>query len=397
MRYEPIINSILDTDLYKLTMQQAVLFGRFAGVSFQDVDVEYAFFNRGGTQFPKKFGEDHYKDGKYLQDQIFAMANLSLSDREYRWMQKSLPFLKRSYLDFLRGFRFDPSQVSVSQTDGDLRIKIKGPWYSTILWEVPLMAIISELYYKMENKHSKDVAQTTSNKAKRIREAGLHLAEFGTRRRFGYNEQDQVVGILKAEAGPTFVGTSNVHLAMKHGIKAIGTHAHEWFMAMAALFGYRLANRYALQAWAEEFQGDLGIALTDTFTTDVFFDQFDMRMSKLFDGVRHDSADAIEFAEKTIKHYRSNQIDPMSKTIVFSDGLNVDSAIENHRWCMGKIKSSAGMGTHLTNDFGHKPLNMVIKMVRCNGIPVVKLSDVGGKNTGELDAIANCKYVFGIK
>lgn len=396
MEFRPIITSLLDNDLYKFTMQQAVLFGRSNGVSYQDVDVEYAFFNRGGTRFPKKFGELHYKTGQYLQQQIQSMGDLRLTEREYHWLKENLPFLKRSYLDFLRGFRFDPTQVTVSQENGELKINIKGPWYSTILWEVPLMAIISELYFRMEGKVDEGVTLKTRQKAKVVRENALTLAEFGTRRRFSYKVQDEVVGIMAAEAGPTFVGTSNVHFAMKHGVKAIGTHAHEWFMVHAALFGYRLANRYALNAWANEFCGDLGIALTDTFTTKAFFEQFDMRMAKLFDGLRHDSGDPYEFGLDVINHYKSLNIDPMSKTIVFSDGLDIDAAIEIARWCMGKIKCSFGIGTFMTNDCGHKPLNMVIKVVRCNGVATVKLSDVMGKNTGDADEIKVCQHIVGV-
>lgn len=393
-----MINSILDQDIYKLTMQQSVLFGRFAGVSYQDIDVEYEFINRGGTAFPKRFARTHWNAGKFLQNHVQDMANLRLTDREYRWLKNNVPFLKRAYLEFLRGFRFDPNQVKVSQDQTDnLYIRITGPWYSAILWEVPLMALISELYFKMENKDHQNNFQIIREKAHLIQQSGLMMADFGTRRRHSYEVQDNNIKVLKEEAGPTFVGTSNVHFAMKYGLKAIGTHAHEFFMAHAALFGYRLANRYALQAWADEYQGDLGIALTDTFTTDVFFDQFDCRMAKLFDGLRQDSGDPIEFAKKAIAHYQKLGIDPMSKTIIFSDGLTIPKAIEIMEWCSGKIKYSFGIGTNITNDCGHKPLNMVIKMTKCNDIPVVKLSDVAGKHTGAPEAIDNCKFVFGLK
>lgn len=395
---DPIIKSILDTDLYKLSMAQSILFGRFAGINYQDLDVEYLFINRGKTEFPKKFASTHYNDGNRLQEQIASLASLRLTDREYRWLRETCPYLKRSFLDFLRGFRFKPEQVQVEQNGGDLKVRIVGPWYETVFYEVMLMAIISELYYAMQDmRPSPTTIQTIHEKAKLIRERKIPIADFGTRRRFSYAVQDEVVNIFSKEAGPTFVGTSNVHLAMKYGVKAIGTHAHEFFMAHGAICGYPLANQHALNAWADEYKGDLGIALTDTFTTDVFFKQFDKRLSKLFDGVRQDSGSPLEFAEKAIAHYKRMGIDPMSKTIVFSDGLTIENAIVINDWCKGKIKCSFGIGTSLTNDTGHKPLNMVIKMVSCNDIPCVKLSDATGKHTGDPAAIENCKYALGIK
>lgn len=393
---EPIIRSILDTDLYKLTQQQAVLFGRFGGINFQDIDVEYAFINRGGTEFPKKFGGSHYNDGNFLQEQIASLSDLKLTDREYRWLKENCPYLKRGYLDYLRGFRFKTEQVKVEQSGGILNLRIRGPWYETIAFEVMVMAIISELYFRLNDAIPQDNIKRAIEKAKLVKAAGLPLADFGTRRRFSYDVQDEVVGVLAKEAGPTFIGSSNVHLAMKHGVKAIGTHAHEFFMAHAALFGYPLANRHALNAWADEYQGDLGIALTDTFTTDVFFQQFDKRLSKLFDGCRHDSGDCLVFARKAIDHYNRMGIDPLSKTIVFSDGLTVEKAIEVQKFCKGKIKCSFGIGTSLSNDVGHKPLNMVIKLVKVNGRDVVKLSDVPGKETGTTLEIEQCKRALGI-
>lgn len=384
-----IITSILDTDVYKITMAQAVLFGKFAGHAYQDIDVEYAFINRGKTKFPPGFAEA-------LNDQVLSLSDLRLTSREHRWLREKCPYLKRAYLDFLRGFRFDASQVHITQTSGNLNIKIVGPWYQTIYYEVPLLAIISELYFDMMGHRPQNVTEIIEAKAKKIHEAGIIVSDFGTRRRRSFAVQDEIVRVLSKQAGPTFVGTSNPFLAMKHDVKAMGTLAHEFFSAHAALFGYRLANRYALNAWAEEFEGDLGTALTDTFTSPVFFSQFDRRMSKLFDGIRQDSGDPIEFAQQAITHYQKYRIDPLSKTIIFSDSLTIDKAIEIAKWCNGKIRCAFGIGTHLTNDCGCDPLNMVIKLVSCNGVPAVKLSDVDGKNTGDPEEIHNCKYTLGL-
>lgn len=385
---KPIITSILDNDLYKFTMQQAVLFGRFADVSYQDVDVEYEFINRGTQVFPPGFGTIE------LQDQIKCMRELFLTDTELTWLRDYIPFLKRSYLDFLRGYRYDPSQIRIKQTSDSFSLNIKGPWYSTVLWEVPLLAMISELYFNMQGHKPSDVEYKTQRKASAISTSGITVSDFGTRRRRSFDVQDLVVRILTRSSH--FVGTSNVYFAKKYGIKPIGTHAHEFFMAHAALFGYRLCNRYALHAWSNEYGGNLGIALTDTFTTKVFFEQFDMKMSKLFDGVRQDSGDPIEFAKQAIAHYLRMNIDPMSKTIVFSDGLTVDKSIEIAEWCKGKIKCAFGIGTFLTNDCGCTPLNIVIKMSKCNDIPVVKLSDVEGKYTGTPQSISVCKQIFNL-
>lgn len=388
-----IINSLLDQDLYKLTMQQCVLFGGYGSVRYQDVDVEYQFINRGGTKFPPKFDE-------LLSEHLLALASLRLHEREHRWLSNHCPYLKRAYLHFLRGYQLRVEQVAITQKGGDLTVRINGPWYETIYFEVMLMAMISELYFRSVGCRAEQVVQRAKEKADLIREHGLIVADFGTRRRFSAEVHDVVVRTLVEHAGSTFVGTSNVYLAMKYGIKPIGTHAHEFFMANAALFGYNMANEISLNAWVNEFQGNLGIALTDTFTSKVFFEQFDMKLAKLFDGVRHDSGDPIVFAQRAVEHYKKLGIDPLSKWIVFSDGLTIKRAIEIRDWCAGKIKCSFGIGTFLTNDCGNfSPLNMVIKLtsVLYNGrvVPAVKLSDVSGKHTGDPAAVQLCKAVLG--
>jgi len=376
---------MLDTDLYKLTQMQAI------ASRFPYAQAEYTFTNRGKTPFPRNF---HHK----LQDAVCAMKDLSLTAKEKKFLE-GMGWFKPTFLDLLSGYRFDPDEVSIDMRDGgDLQVSIEGPWYRTVLWEVPLMAIISELFFQDEPKDPswKD----------RIVQKGMDLkdiryAEFGTRRRFSFEVQDEVVSTLKGVTNRTgtifgLVGTSNVHLAMKHGLKAIGTQAHEWIMAFAAIYGFRMANFRALEGWAEEYEGSLGIALTDTYGTDDFFRAFDLRFSKLFDGVRHDSGEPVEFAKKAIAHYQRMGIDPRAKTIVFSDNLNVKEVWRIADFCEGRVGYSFGIGTHMSNDVGVKPLNMVIKLtglaINQNSpmIPCVKLSDVPGKHNGSPEMIDLC-------
>ena len=382
---QPIITSLLDTDLYKLTMQQAVL------ELFPDAEVSYRFNNRGKQRFTPEFLEE-------LNLQIQLMANLSLSNAECSWISANIPFFKPSYLAYLQNYRFDPNEVKISlDRNNDLVIDIEGPWRSTILWEVPLMAVISELYFKMIDTNWDgnmiNVYNRAAGKSAFMKEVSAVFADFGTRRRRSHAIQDKVIeGLMSYD---TFVGTSNVYFAMKYGLKPIGTMAHEWFMGMSVLEGLRNCNYFALHNWVRVYNANLGIALTDTYGTDAFFRNFNVRLAKLYDGVRHDSGDAIEFAKKVIDHYKKLGIDPTTKTIIFSDGLNVRESTRLKRFCDGKIRCSFGIGTFLTNDFDNSPaLNMVIKLWSCEGVPVVKLSDVEGKVMGDKDAVRVAQWMF---
>ncbi|MCQ2253083.1 MAG: nicotinate phosphoribosyltransferase [Bacteroidales bacterium] len=384
-----IINYITDNDLYKFTMQYGVI------SLFPLSQVKYKFINRGVDNFPEGFAER-------LQAEVNAMSNLSLSHEEYEFMRNRCYYLPPSYLDFLAAYRFNPNEVKISQTGGHLDIVIEGYWYRTILWEVPLMAMISELYFQMtgmEINSQEDREAATAAKAQRYCELGVKVAEFGTRRRYSYQNHDDVVRVLKKY--DCFVGTSNVYMAMKYDTTPIGTHAHEWFMFHAAKYGTKYANRSGLEDWVKTYRGDLGIALSDTYTTDVFFRDFDTLFAKLFDGVRHDSGDAIEFAQKTIDHYKKLRINPLSKTIVFSDALNPDTVEKIAEFCKGKIGMSFGIGTNFTNDVGVKPLNMVIKLSHVKNddnswTEVVKLSDNPGKHTGNSEIVSHIKTELGI-
>jgi nicotinate phosphoribosyltransferase len=284
-----------------------------------------------------------------------------------------------------------------------MELVYRGPWYYTILWEVPLMALLSETYFQFsgdkplsdEVNHSNNVSQ-----AKSLR--GIPFADFGTRRRYSEANHAKVLEDILSVPDNSLVGTSNVRFAKQFGLKPIGTMAHEWIMFHGAINGYPRANYSALEAWTQVYRGDLGIALTDTFTTDVFLRTFDTYHAKLFDGVRHDSGDPFRFASKVIRHYEDLGIDPKTKTIVFSDSLNPSTVRQIHQYCHNRIRASFGIGTCLTNSVGVKPLNMVIKMTKAKltedspWVPTVKLSDFETKHTGDPEQVELCKRVLGV-
>lgn len=383
--------SILDTDLYKLTMQQAVL------QKFPNLKVKYAFKDRNNQVYPKGFDS-------LIRISLLQMSGLKLTTDEVKYL-RTIPFITESYIDFLKGYRFNSDEVKVTQDEeGHLSITIEGYWYRTILWEVPILALVSELFYKETFQVTPHVIDWSAQDLEKLRLMEAHNAyfsEFGTRRRFSHENQERVVKLFAEHGNHCFVGTSNVFLAFKYGLKATGTMAHEWIMAHAAMFGYRLANKTALDNWSDVYGGNLGIALSDTFTTDVFLQSFDMKLAKLFDGVRQDSGDPYKFADTVIAHYKKLGIDPMSKTIIFSDALNIDRAVKLKEYCVGKIKCSFGIGTNLTNDVGVKPMNIVIKLSEVNvnneWVPSVKLSDDKGKNMGESTEVDLCKKMLRIQ
>jgi nicotinate phosphoribosyltransferase len=366
---------------------------------FPFAKVQYGFINRGGTQFPEGFAEE-------LRKQVKMMEKLKLVISEKRFLEVHCAFLDPTYLVFLKGYRYDSSEVGIIQKGGDLEISITGYWHRTILWEVPLMSLISELYFLMAGElpwDEKKRAQNNAEKMKTFKINNIHYADFGTRRRFSYEVQREEVEFFANKFNAdNFVGTSNVHLAHKYDTKAIGTHAHEWFMFHAAKYGYKMANHLAMENWTDVFRGDLGIALSDTFTTEVFFKTFDKKFAKLYDGVRQDSGDPMEFTDKVIEHYKSLGIDPKTKVIIFSDSLNPERAVEIKEYCRGKIMCSFGIGTNFSNDVGVKPLNMVIKILEAKPEGeewhhCIKLSDSEGKHTGDKKEIEIAKYVLNIK
>ena len=397
-----MICSILDQDLYKLSMQNAVL------QLYPDAQVVYRFTNRNLNM---KFNGAAYNE---IKKAVREMKGLSLTEEERDFLKERCSYLSAGYLSFLREYRFNPDQVSIQLVDDNLEIEINGLWVDAILWEVPLMAIISESYFLHVDKHWRMIDQ----EGKLLRKSDVlmgmidRFTDFGTRRRRNFKTQDLVVETFKRK-NPNFFGTSNVYLAKKYNTKAVGTMAHEWIMGISALEGLRFANRIALQKWQEVYRGSLGYALTDTFGTDAFFKDFKAQLARVYDGVRHDSGCPFTFADRVIQHYQSLGIDPATKIIVFSDGLDPKKAVAISRHCNPldpgcprRILASFGIGTNFTNDFEKydgltdddlgksEPLNMVIKLYKVNGVPVVKLGDGRGKATGDEDALRVARWTF---
>lgn len=389
--HTPIITSVLDNDFYKFTMQHAVV------KLFPYARARYGFINRGGHRFPEGFA-------RALERELEAMRALRLSGEEKEFLLRSCPYLAPTYVDFLSGFQYDPSEVRVTQAGDVLEVAVEGYWYRTILWEVPILALISELYYRLtgaERVSDDQVVSRTRRKILHYGKLGVKIAEFGTRRRHSFQAHRLVVRTLCDYGEGCFTGTSNVALAMAFKIKPIGTHAHEWFMFHAARYGFKMSNALALENWVDVYRGDLGIALSDTYTSRVFFESFDKKFSKLFDGVRHDSGDPLDFARRVVSHYQSFNIDARSKTIIFSDSLNPAKVDQIASFCRGKVGMSFGIGTDFTNDVGLEPLNIVMKMTEArpegkHWVGVVKLSDALGKYTGDPHMIALAKTVLGI-
>jgi len=386
-----IIKHFTDNDLYKFSVMLAIQ------KLYPWAYVKYAFTNRGGTQFPEGFAER-------MKEEVASMVNLKLTKEEKKFIKKRCYFFDPVFIDFLEGYRYDPEEVKIVQNGGDLSVVIEGYWYRTVLWEVPLMAIISELYFKMTGAKPEGVEEKTKTKAIALKDLEADYSEFGTRRRFSFDVQDKVIETLQAYSGEYFKGTSNMYFAMKYDTTPIGTMPHEWFMYHGAFFGYRSANIKALEAWVEVYDGSLGIALTDTYTTDSFFNSFSLKQAKLFDGVRHDSGDPLTFAEKTIDFYQRNRIDPVSKTIVFSDSLNIEAVKDIKEHVAGRIHDTYGIGTFFSNDVGVKALNMVIKLTDIKAhkkdaefLQAVKLSDVSGKHTGDQKEIQLSKMTLGLE
>lgn len=384
------LTSLLDNDFYKFTMQQAVV------QMFPRARARYRFINRGSHEFPEGFAS-------LLQTSVHAMAALQLSRAEKTWLATTCPYLNPVYLDFLQGYRYDPGEVTITQQGSELSVHVEGYWYRTILWEVPLLCLISELYYQARELTPEPedlIREKAKIKIENYGALGVKIAEFGTRRRYSYAVHELIAKALKAY-GPTYVGTSNMHLARITDVKPIGTHAHEWFMFHAAQYGFKMANTLALEHWIDVYRGELGIALSDTFTTDEFFEIFDKKFARLFDGIRQDSGDPLLFADKTITHYQKLGIDPLSKTIIFSDSLNPGKVAEIAAYCQGRIGFSFGIGTNFTNDVGVKPMNIVMKMTEAqpdnqDWTGVVKLSDEPNKVTGNKERVLLAKEVLGI-
>ncbi|USH01026.1 nicotinate phosphoribosyltransferase [Grimontia kaedaensis] len=366
----PIISSLLDTDAYKLNMQQAIFH------HYPEVDVSAEFHCRSNESLASL--------KERLEFEIHALADLKFTEDEITYLA-SLGHYQADYLDFLSSFSLKANQVTVTILDDQLAIRIDGSWLDIILWEVPLLAIICELrcHLRYPNSIPIDAVELLKEKLGVLEKISddFHFVDFGTRRRFSKEVHHAIVHHLTLHS-PHFSGTSNLFLAKKYGMPAVGTQAHEWFQAHQQLTGDLAGSQQlALNRWLQEYPDRLGIALTDCINMDAFLNDFNLHLSQRFAGLRHDSGDPIEWGEKAIRHYESFDINPMEKTLIFSDGLTLEKALAIHAHFTGRINTSFGIGTQLTCHLPNvETLNIVIKLVTCNGKPVAKISDEPGKS-----------------
>ena len=386
-----IITSLLDTDLYKFTMMQVVLH------QYPAAQVEYRFRCRTpGVDLVPLIGR--------IREELDGLCTLRFTDAELDYL-RGLRFIESDFVDFLGLFHLNAKYVSITPSadaNGEIDIVIEGPWLHTIMFEVPLLAIVNELYYRATQPDI-DLAEGRARllaKIALLRDTPgferVRIADYGTRRRFSQAWHEEMLATLAKGLGPQLAGTSNVWLAMRQGLVPIGSMAHEYLQAFQSL-GPRLRDSQtaALEAWAREYRGDLGIALSDVYGLDAFLRDFDMYFCKLFDGARHDSGDPFVWGDRILAHYVANRVDPRTKTLVFSDSLDIPRVMDLYRHFDGRCLLSFGVGTNLTNDVGPAPINIVIKMTRCNGQPVAKISDSPGKNmSDDLEYVAYLRKVF---
>jgi len=379
------VNGILDNDLYKFTMQNAVC------INFPNAIVSHDFINRDGREFPSGFANE-------LGRIVNTFRGFKLSKEGKEFLRLKRPELPDAYLDYLSGYQFDPNEVHIRQVDSALGVHIRGPWRKNILWEPPLMATISQLYFQFtRDKYPRDKRQQVNKeKAIALRELGARCVEFGTRRRESLQNHQEVIRDLKEHMKDCLLGTSNVQLALDNDLTPFGTYAHEWPMFHAAKYGFKMANRKSLETWVKTYNGRLGVALPDTFTSDIFFQDFDDLYARIFDGLRQDSGDPVGFMHKAVQRYKELNIDPASKTIGFTNSIdNIELVKHIREACKNRIKDWFGIGTWMSNDVGVDPLNIVIKMAAClindRWVPTIKLSDDKGKNTGDEKMVKLCK------
>lgn len=388
-----IIRSILDTDLYKFTTSYAYskLFPRAWG--------EFEFVDRSNGDYPEGFD-------RLLKKELQGMSGLSLTKEEEAFVKQQMPYLPPTYIDFLKGFRFDPSELEIRMVEKKLQVKATGLLYRVTLWETPILATISELWFR-ETGQQPDLVymeQAAIEKAVKMKEHGITFSLFGMRRRFSFDVEDRVTGLLKKHAGESLFGTSNVYMAFKHDINVSGTHPHEWVQFHGSIYGYKMANYISMEDWINVYDGDLGTVLTDTYTTDIFLRNFSKKHAALFTSLRHDSGDPFLFIDKVIKRYEELRVNPRMKYLVFSDSLNVEKAINIKAHCGDHIGATFGIGTNLTNDVGNdiKGMNIVMKLFRCKMTEreewqeCVKLSDVEGKHTGSEQEIRLAQETLGL-
>ncbi|WP_326542216.1 nicotinate phosphoribosyltransferase [Pseudorhodoferax sp.] len=395
--FRPVIGSLLETDLYKFTMLQALLH------AFPANDSAYRFVCRNAQAFPLAELADE------VNAQLDHLCTLRFRREELDYLA-GLRFLKPDFIQFLRIFQFNRDFI-VARADGEqLSIVAQGPQVHVMGFEIYVLAIVNELYFRRVGGDLAEGRARLAAKVALLDDFGAELQgpamagwgpfeffDFGVRRRFSGAWQDEVVATLKDRVPQFFKGTSNVHLARKHGLVPIGTMAHEYLQTFQAV-GVQLKQfqKAALEAWVKEYRGDLGIALTDVVGMDAFLQDFDGYYAALFSGLRHDSGDPVVWGEKALAHYARLRIDPQTKRLTFSDGLDVPRALALFRHFGGRTKLGFGIGTNLTNDVGPRPLNIVMKLVSCNGQPVAKLADSPGKTLcDDATFLAYLRSVFG--
>ncbi|EPF6236180.1 nicotinate phosphoribosyltransferase [Acinetobacter baumannii] len=396
----PIIHSLLDTDLYKFTMLQVVLH------KFPQTHSVYHFRCRNleDTVYPLV---DILDD---LNEQLDHLCNLKYKEDELQYLRK-LRFIKSDFVDYLELFQLKRRFIHASiDEEGRLDISIEGPMVQAMMFEIFVLAIVNELYFsriKTDEVWAEGERRLQAKleliqqyeKAQQPNDPPFLVSDFGTRRRYSFEWQKHVVAAFHNTVPNVFRGTSNVLLAKELNITPIGTMAHEFLQAFQALdVRLRDFQKAALETWVQEYRGDLGIALTDVVGMDAFLRDFDLYFAKLFDGLRHDSGDPYEWGDKAYAHYRKLKIDTKTKMLTFSDGLNLPKAWELHQYFKDRFQVSFGIGTNLTNDMGQTPLNIVLKLVECNGQSVAKISDSPGKTMTDNDTfLAYLRQVFQIE
>ena len=382
-----IIQSLLDTDLYKLTMMQAVLH------HFPAAQAEYRFICRSGDADLRPYAHA-------IHSEIEQLAALRLGEAEAGWLA-TLPMLTDDFISHLARFRFDPRQISVRPGKEQLEITIRGPWAATILYEVPILAIVSETYFRAQSPEpdfSTALMRLGFKAEMLLEEAGpdFTLIEFGTRRRYSQRWHEEMLRGLQRLVPEHLAGTSNVDLARRLGLRPMGTIAHEFFQACQALApSLAVAQRFALETWLEEYPSAPGVALSDTYGTEAFLADFDAGLAGRYSGARQDSGDPFEWTERMLAHYAELGVDPREKILTYSDSLTIPRALEIYSRYRDKARLAFGIGTNLTNDVGPEPLNIVLKMTRLNDQPVAKISDDPGKTMSHDPAyLANLRDLY---
>lgn len=396
MKLQPIMSSLLETDMYKFSMGQAIYH------QFPDYKTTWTFKCRNKDV---KFTEEMVQE---IKDQIKEYCNLRFTEDELTYLD-NIKWIKGSYVDFLRLWkpRYEDFEISTDAECG-LSIETKGTWLNTSMYEIPTLAIVNEVYFRMKYNYDdllESFKSRLEDKYNKVHNCNLLLgvfSEFGLRRRLSAEAQEIAVEKFShlndtMHSSSKFIGTSNVYLAKKHNLVPVGTMAHEWIMCTGQgnhKHNPSYSNWYALDAWIKEYGILNGIALTDTITTDCFLQDFQLTYATLFSGVRHDSGDPYKWGEKMIKHYESLGIDPKTKTLLFSDSLNFEKADELFRYFHEKTNVAFGIGTYIANDTVIEPLNIVMKTTYCNGQDVAKISDVAGKgmckNPEYVDYLTRC-------